>query len=497
MGWTIVAMASGAGLAILMGQMKNVGVDPLVQASGDDDELPFTVDPHLPSEYNRAVINALKNEKDPRALRAFGRALFPDYPIPASALFSRATNLENGTLVSVHRKDSAGLSLNPFRAAKDVVVDKLGHEIEKVPVIKNVAHEVDKIHKNTVFGKIFDAYEAVGTLQPAVFGRMLQKHTAERALSGEKLTKVLDDTRKDAGHWAQNESHYVAMVPGIGTALAPVYSAAGAIALGEPVPQSIIDVGASALPGGPVVQGAARTGASFGLAMAQGQKPSQAALTAAREGLPPQARPAFDVGLSLAHGQGLQKIGFRAAADLLQSQGGSVAEKVLDATNLAPIVAQTGRSLEDIASERLGGQVAQIAGAAGTTAANVVEPLIKNIVANPRLARMSSVQLSRQFHVPEPVARAALASLKTAGSSFVINQARLHKLVGPTAPPAPRVADKTHVKLAVAAAKGNASAQKQLSFQAARSAANAESVDNAKIMAARALWAARYMNDNG
>ena len=475
----VVLLAVGAGLAVLLGRLHH---DAHEWAAG-------TLDADLPESIEIAVFIAATKETDPVLLRGFGNSILKDYPVAASVLLARATNIEKGTLVNV----STGLNLNPFRALKDVVIDKLGHEVEKVPVIKSVAHEVDKIHKNTIFGKIFDVYEGIGTLQPAVFGRMLQKHTAERVLKGERLDKVLDDTRKDAGHWAQNESHYVAMVPGIGTALAPVYSAAGAIALGEPIPQSIVDVGASALPGGPVVQGAARTGGSFGLALAQGKKAGTAALIAAREALPAQARPAFDAGLALAHGQSLQKIGFKAAADLLESQGGSMAEKVLDATNLAPIAHQLGKSIEDVAGDRLKDQVAQIAQTVRSTAADVVTPIVQKVLANPALANLSSVQVARQLNVPEPVARAALASLKTAGSSFVVNQARLHKLTGSPRPAPPRAVDRNHATLALAAARGNTSAQKQLSFMKAQQPAIAPAIADAQNMAHQALWTANYL----
>jgi hypothetical protein len=492
---TPLAMLGGAGLAILLGRMKH---DALVQVSGNS--MKGSMDPNLPPEFERAVLTAVEREKDPRALRTFGQTLLDDYPVAASLLLARATNLEHGTLAPVIRVegdvegDEAGLNLNPFHAIKSVLIDKLGHEIEKVPVIKSVAKEVDKIHKHTIFGKIFDVYEGVAMLQPAVFGHMIMKSVVNKTMSGERLDRVLNDTRKTAGHWAKNEAAYVAMVPGVGTALAPVYSAAGSLALGEPIPQGIVDVAASALPGGPVVQTAAKTGGTFGLALAQGKKVDQAALSAAREALPTQARPAFDAGLALAQGQSLQKVGFKAAADLLQSQGGSIAEKVLDASHLAPIAQSLGKSLEDVAGDRLKGQLSQIAATAGRSAADLVHPLVKQIVSNPTLANLTSTQLAAHVNIPEPVARAALASLKRAGSSFVVNQARLHGLTGHARPAPPKVADRGHVKLALAAARGNTSAQKQLSFQKAQSPANAESISDAQIMAARALWASRYMD---
>jgi len=508
----VLLLAVGAGLAVLLGQLHSHDL------KGEDKPL----DPHLPEAVERAVFLAIGHEKDPALLRGFGAALLKDFPVAASVLLARATNIEKGTLVNVTR---VGLSLNPFRAIKDVAMDKLGHLAEKIPVIKDVKHEVDKIHNLPVFKQVIDTYEAVGTLQPAVFGRMLQKHTAERVLKGERLDRVLNQTRLDAGHWAKNEAAYVAMVPGVGTALAPVYSAAGSLALGEPLPQSIVDVGASALPGGPVVQGAARTGGTFGLAMAEGKKAPDAAVMAVQEALPAtarpafdasialakgknavdavalaargylpaQARPAFDAGMALAHGQGLQKAGFKAAADLLESQGGSMAERAIDATNLAPMAAQLGQSLEDVAGNRLKGQVAQIAATYGKSAADVVTPVVKRVIANPALANLPSVQAARHLNVPEPVARAALASLKTAGSSFVVNQARLHKLTGSPPPSAPPTVDPDYAKLALAAAKGNASAQKQLSFLKTQTPALAPALADAQSMASQALWTASYL----
>lgn len=61
-------------------------------------------DTHLPPAFERAVVGALREEKNPGRLRGFGEALLPDYPIAGCVLLTRARNLmTTGTTVTVPR----------------------------------------------------------------------------------------------------------------------------------------------------------------------------------------------------------------------------------------------------------------------------------------------------------------------------------------------------------------------------------------------------------
>lgn len=459
----ILALIAGAGIALLVGQLHSISV------GGDNMDRPL--DPDLPESIERAIVIATSLEKDPNILRGFAQSLVKMYPISAGVLNARARVLE------LQATSSGKLNLNPFHDVSEVA-KTVTKPFLKAPVIRNVAHEVEKLNNSKPFKLVKTGFVA---LHPLVFGAMLVESSGKDALKGERLDHVLNDVRLKSGHWLQQEALLASFVPGVGTIVAPVLSAAGALALGQPIPDAIINVAASAVPGGPAAQTAVRSGATFAVDLTKGEKLGQAALNSARAALPDAAKPAFDVGLALAQGKNLQKAGFAAAAGFIESQSGSVAEQVLGAIDLSgagDLVKQAKDTLKD---------------AIPPGAADAAKTVASAIASRPKLAKLTAIELAKQLHVPEPVVRATLAAThEVAPGAPVIDPNELSDIVGLPSPP-PQVVDAAHAALALAAAKGNASAKKQLSYIKTQQPAIAPAIAAANDMAHQALWAASYL----
>ncbi len=125
---------------------------------------------------------------------------------------------------------------------------------------------------------------------------------------GERLDHALVNSLKDQAKAVKDVAPYVqtvvSMVPGIGTGVAGAIAGAAALAEGRPITAALISAVRGAVPGGPLGQAAFDTAAAIG----KGQSLTKAALEAARNRIPVAARPAFDVGLAVAHGQTLQHV---------------------------------------------------------------------------------------------------------------------------------------------------------------------------------------------
>lgn len=470
------------------------------------------LDAHLPPETERAVIIATSKETSPTPLVAFAEALTHDFPAAASALVARASQLASPPTTS-------GIDLNPIHAiqsfTRDIVGDivkagaaaafipgigaispfvvamagaKAGHTkfVQGLPVIRDIKRETDRLASSKVFQGARDIFVQ---LHPAIFLSLLASTASNSALSGDRLDRVLDEVRKKGGAWLKTEGALASVIPGVGTVLSPVLTAAGALALGEPIPEALIEVAAGAVPGGAVAQTAVRSGASFAVNLSKGQKLDQAAIGAARSILPAQARPAFDVGLALAQGKNLQKAGFQAAVGLLGSVTGSVAEKAFNAINLG------SGDLAQAATKMLQKELPKGAADLARVAAN-------HVLQTPKLATMPSHAVARHLNMPEPVVRSVLASTSTAprsatGTTTPLVHARaLKAIVGHPSKPTGAV-DSVHVKLALKEANGDSSATRQLSYLAAQEPAKARAIDEARRMALRALWTRHYLAMEG
>jgi hypothetical protein len=391
-------------------------------------------DQDLPKDIEDAVFVALRQETDPAKLRAFSQTLLPQYPVAASVLASQALALDYapppqvGTsgfnvLPKFVRREvqSVGKDLGKVAAVASVVpgvglptllaLQVASHPagkivkntIGRIPVVHNVAGAVSKLSKSL---PVQLAQKAFVTVHPALFGTMLLAGAGNEALQGEKLDKVLNGVRLQGGDWLKQEGALASLVPVIGTVLSPALTAAGALALGEPIPEAAIDIAAGVVPGGPIAQAAVKTGATFAVDLSKHEKLDVAALGAARTaaiaagqaaGIPPQVvGSAFDLGMGLAQGKNLQKAGFGMASSLLKAEGGTIAEKALDAINLG-------------GSDLVHGALGALKGALPPGAATMAKHAASTLIQNPAI--QTSTQLATSAGVPEPVARAVLASV--------------------------------------------------------------------------------------
>lgn len=205
----------------------------------------------------------------------------------------------------------------------------------------------------------------------------------------------------------------VANVPVIGTAIAFVSTATMDFVKGEPIDDAMIDAVGSSLPGQPLSRVAYNAGVSAVRAISKGERFDKFALTAATDAawdaLPANVkeigRPAFDGAVALAQGKDLQDAGFAmlkrlAAGNDWLEQGADFADKFAHA-------AQTGQDVRDVLVNSLIAKASAVSGFA-----DKVAPVVDAMSKTPALAGLTPAQVSQEQGVEEPVAHAALASLR-------------------------------------------------------------------------------------
>lgn len=158
-------------------------------------------------------------------------------------------------------------------------VDVASHAVAKIPIIGGPLHVVLDL---TPF-KLADSIASGARLDHALLDEFKRHIAAARTIAP----------------YAQT---IVSFVPGIGTGVAAAIAAGSALAQGRPITEAVLDGIKGAVPGG--AAGALAFDTAHALAM--GKSPTKAVLEAAREQLPPEARPAFDIGMAVASGRKLQ-----------------------------------------------------------------------------------------------------------------------------------------------------------------------------------------------
>lgn len=214
----------------------------------------------------------------------------------------------------------------------------------------------------------------------------------------------------------------VSFIPGIGTLAAAVLAGVGSLAAGEDIGEALIDAAANAVPGGGIAQDAVRAGAAFARELAEGGDFGTAALAAARKGLeaqgvPTEALAAFDVGVALGTGQGLQEAGFKALN--LFVRGNDTLERGLSYAKEMTKAAQSDRPIEQVLASSLGDEVQRVAGA---DASRQLSPVVSKLVADRSLLRAGSDALAQAMGVAEPIARAAQAVMRTGVRDFELER---------------------------------------------------------------------------
>jgi hypothetical protein len=384
------------------------------------------LDAHLPKATADAVVNAVTHETNPTRLRAFGASLLKDFPAAASVLFARAVhvtpNVTAGGWNLFHAVKTAAqdatkigpLAFVPGAGAAVVLatgVAALGHT-------KAGKQASDKMSQNPVFRTVVNGYmSGYAQANPAYFARTLVAGAADAALHGKRLDKAILDQHKQVTDWLTTKAHYAASAEGVPPTVTPALTAAANVSAGKPIPTDIVNVATQTVGqvAGPAASDALQQGADAGQALVQGSQTLQD-VAAVKQSLPLDAQPMFDNGLTLRVAQHLQQKGFGAAQDLLS---GHPARKVAHALETNDVVASSIRGL------RL-----------PPGAADIAQRVASSIVANPRLASLTSAQLAQQLAVPDAVAKAVLASVTIVpGGAPVVNSRRLETIVGKPASP--------------------------------------------------------------
>lgn len=457
------------------------------------------LDEHLPAATEEAVILATSDERNPAKLEAFGRALLPHHPSAASALLARARLLVRPLPTPppiAPVTDAAGWNL--FHSIKTMASDAakvgpvafipgagaavvLATGLAAAGHTKGGAKIGKDIGKNKIIHGVTKAYTS-GYMQanPAFFAKTLALSVADKTLHGERLDRAIGDQRKAVTGWLTDKAKYASQVAGVPPEATTALTAASNIAQGKPLPQDLLQA-ASGVVGqaiGPQASQALEQGAAYADKLSNGAtSQALAQIAQAKNVLPPEARHAFDSGLAIRTAQHLQGKGFADAQKLLQDE--HPASQVLRALN-----AKTD-DLVKHGIQRLQAQLPPDASAIATQAA-------ASLVNTPSLANLSSTDLARRLGIPEPVARAVLASAShEVPGAPIVHAERLKAIVG--SPPAPPGIDASHAALAMRANRGDPSAKKQLAFQATQAPASRPAINDAIASSQRAIWTGHYL----
>lgn len=143
--------------------------------------------------------------------------------------------------------------------------------------------------------KIRAALKAAGkSVMGAVANAVPVQGIVSSILAGKRLDRVALAAVKDISKTAGVAGKYLGSVPGVGTALGVGLGAAAAIGQGASLKSALIAGARNAIPGGPL----ARAAFDAGVGLAHGQGLQGAVLGAARKALPPAARTAMDAGIA-------------------------------------------------------------------------------------------------------------------------------------------------------------------------------------------------------
>lgn len=246
-------------------------------------------------------------------------------------------------------------------------------------------------------------------------------------------------------------SGVLAFIPGLGTALSMALTCAASLALGEDLGEVVKSTLAAALPGGQIARAAFETAAGVVGALIDGKPLDEALLAGLREAAIGAARLgggdvaaeyaacAFDAGVAIAGGQGLQALGFGILYRLVP--GGSLAERGVRFAEAASRAAERGTDVGELLLGELKRDLqpvgAALAGKLGSAVDAVVESARLEKLGPASLLSLTPEDLARRLGVPEAVARAAQAvvGLLEDGTP-VIDEALLGELKPP--PPVTR-----------------------------------------------------------
>ncbi len=214
----------------------------------------------------------------------------------------------------------------------------------------------------------------------------------------------------------------VSFVPGLGTLAAAALAGIGSLAAGENIGAALIDAAANAVPGGGIAKDAVMTAAAAARELVEGGDFGDVVLAGLRKGLeqtgaPIEALAAFDIGVALGTGQGMQEAGFKALA--LFAKGNDALERGLSYAKEMTKAAQSNTPIEQVLTNALASEVQRVAGVSASAA---IAPVVSKIAADKKLLLAGSEALAQAMGVAEPIARAAQAIMRTGARDFELER---------------------------------------------------------------------------
>lgn len=200
----------------------------------------------------------------------------------------------------------------------------------------------------------------------------------------------------------------VSFIPGVGTIAASVLAGVGALVGGENIGAAAIEAAANAVPGGGIAKDAVMTGAKTAQSLAEGKDVGTALLDGARtalerQGVPVQVLQAFDIGVALGTGKGLQEAGFRMLKYYLP--GNDVFERGTEFIDSMAKVRAIGTTAEKFLTTALSRDVYKAVGPGAMSALN--DSLLEKVARSEEYRNMGSYDLAAVLGVQEAVARSA------------------------------------------------------------------------------------------
>lgn len=225
------------------------------------------------------------------------------------------------------------------------------------------------------------------------------------------LFSALDRARVIMANVVATAAPIVGLIPGIGSGIAVMMSAAAALALGKPLSEAMIDAVANAVPGGGLVKAAVYQAASAAKGIIEGDSIEEIGLdqlrTAAKSTGGELAACAFDAGVAIARGEDLQAVGFKTLHHWFR--GSELGDKAARFALRVAEAAATGQSVERILINEAKG--ALLALPPVIDAQKKIDEAISTILREPYRIRQSIEQFAYDQGIPLEIAQAAFMSI--------------------------------------------------------------------------------------
>jgi hypothetical protein len=395
-----------------------------------------------------AVVYALAKEQDWKKLREFADLFAPEFPIVVARLRTQAELIK-----PVYMKLDVQSPKASSRLSSRLVSTKFGQELwstffvppgvrpiyrhssewgEKEKALDRENKMIESIYANTrikvsryTWGiggpsdklPVFEMSlgDALKTLYYEEEGR--KNEQLRKKSFFEKIFSFVGKAIKTVGELYLKGLKIVApilsYVPGVGSVAASLITAGASLALGDPIDKAFLEGVKASVPGQPMSGMAIQAGFDIVKGIQEGKRFDAIMLGAARDAALSKipggaaakeaAKIAIDTGIALAQGQDLQQAGFSTLRNL--AKGNTMVEQAIDFASKLVEAQKANKPVEEVLMTSLATDLSKID-------YKGLPRVIDEITKNPKLMNLSPDKLASAQGVPEPVARAALGSLK-------------------------------------------------------------------------------------